>query len=134
MKLLRLLSLCALCSSAGLPIVSVRAAAPSLNAATDAYTTAVNQYVAAARAEIAAVRSEQMANEKQGKQEQFAAVKSRVDDCEALIDRLKNAGPSTFDALKSQYEAKRADLLQKLNTARQAAAAAQPAQPAQSGT
>lgn len=92
---------------------------PSTQVATDPYRVAVNQYVDAATKEVDAIRTEIVSNEKLGKTELYAPARTALEACENLVTRLKSAGQGDFDRIKSEYERNRADLLQKLNTARQ---------------
>lgn len=87
--------------------------------AVDPYTAAVRSYVEAATKEVNAIRAELLSNEKLGKKERFASVRSGLETCEELVSRLKSAGQGQFDVIKSEYERSRNELLKKLGAARQ---------------
>lgn len=102
------------------PLASVAIAQPTAGGPTyeNAYLQAVASYVGAAQKETKAVRDEVTANEKLGKKALYAPVRAQVEKCEQLVESLRNAGPGDFDTLKRTYEKERADLLEKLATAR----------------
>lgn len=97
-----------------LPALRADLASPS-----DAYAQAVSDYVSAATKETGTVRAELERNEKEGRQANWAAVRSSLQHCQALIDELKVVSANEFDPTKAKYEQARADLQSKLAVARQ---------------
>ena len=96
-------------------------ATPAAKAAQDPkseYARAVASYVEGATNEVTAYRNNLEASLKAATDEQkkrLAPASAKLAECEKVVARLKEAGPSSFDTLKAEYEKKRAELVKALH-------------------
>jgi hypothetical protein len=99
-------------------------ATPSATAAQDPkseYARAVASYVEGATNETIAYRKDLEASLKTATEDQkkrLEPASAKLVECEKVVARLKEAGPSSFDTLKAEYERKRAQLVKALQSAK----------------
>ncbi|HWA10389.1 MAG TPA: hypothetical protein VG838_13125 [Opitutaceae bacterium] len=100
--------------------ISVMAAvAPSVPSA---YDQAVKSYVDSAGDQLRAIRTQADAEvgptSDDAVKRRYAKAYAQLDECDRILVELKTAGPADFDKVKARFEAKRAEMLKALETAR----------------
>jgi len=83
------------------------------------YAKAVASYVEGATNEISAFRKDLEASLKvatEDKKKHLSAATAKLTECEKVVARLKEAGPSSFDTIKAEYEKKRAEFVKAMGT------------------
>ena len=97
-------------------------ATPAATAAADPkseYAKAVASYVEGATNETTAFRKELEGSLKAATEDQkkrLVPASAKLTECEKVVARLKEAGPSSFDTIKAEYEKKRAELVKALRS------------------
>lgn len=86
--------------------------------ANSAYQQAVDSYVNAATLEMKAIH-QQVESAAEGLDDEskpeLESLADQVKQCNALLEKLKEAGPDKFDVIKAKYEANKRDVLQGLS-------------------